>query len=156
MQSRLAVILFLLFLVFTWGIFSARPQSGGAVVQNSPGIPTGSCQPSHIDIDSTTGNLWTCKNGTWMLASLPGSIPLRGVTGTITGTLLALGSCDTGTATVTGAVTSMPALASPVSDPGTGIVWNALVSSPNTVTVKECALVLSTPNNTAYQVVVNP
>lgn len=82
--------------------------------------------------------------------------PLRGTTGTIAGTLLALGACNTGTATVTGATTAMQATASPVSDPGTTVVWYAWVSSANTVTVKECELILGTPNNTAFNVTVNP
>ena len=50
----------------------------------------------------------------------------------------------------------MSSTASPVADPGTGVVWLAWVSSAGTVTVKECALVSLTPNNTAYNVVVNP
>jgi hypothetical protein len=155
-MKKIIIVITAVLLIAAFGIHYSNAQSGGAVVQVSSGAPTGTCQSAHVDIDSATGNLYTCKAGTWMLSALPGSIPLRGTTGTITGTLLALGSCNTGTATVTGATTSMPAVATPVSDPGIGIVWNAFVSSANTVTVKECALVLSTPNNTAYNVMVNP
>lgn len=119
----------------------------------SSGVPTGSCSSTMADLDVGTGKVWSCPSGSWVLVHSPA---LRGTTATIVGTLLAVGSCDTGTATVTGATTGMHASASPVTDPGIGIIWHAMVSSANTVTVKECALVLGTPNNTAYNVVVNP
>ena len=86
--------------------------------------------------------------------------PLRGVTGSIGGSLLAAGACTGGTATVTGATTSMAASASPVADPdpalSTGVVWDAFVSSANTVTVRVCGLAAVTPNATTYQVAVTP
>jgi len=146
----------IVFVLTAFVIGHSKAQSGGASVQASAGAPSGTCQNAQVDIDTTAGNLWTCKAGVWTITALPGSVPLRGTTGTITGTLLVVGGCNTGTATVTGATTGMEVSASPVSDPGTGVVWNAWVSSANTVTVKECALVSLTPNNTAYNVTVNP
>jgi hypothetical protein len=80
---------------------------------------------------------------------------LSGTTGSVSGGLT-LGTCDTGTATVTGATTGMTAVASPVTDPGTGAIWNAWVSAPDTVTVKLCGLAILTPSATAFNVRVLP
>jgi len=80
---------------------------------------------------------------------------LSGVTGSISGGLT-LGTCDTGTATVTGATTSMTATASPTTFPGTGVLWNAYVSAADIVTVVECGLAVITPTATTYQVRVIP
>lgn len=86
--------------------------------------------------------------------------PLRGVTGSIGGSLLTAGACTGGNATVTGATTAMVASASPVADPdpglSTGVVWDAFVASAGTVTVRVCGLVAVTPNATTYQVAVVP
>ena len=76
---------------------------------------------------------------------------LSGVTGSISGGVT-LGTCDSGTASVTGATTAMTAVASPVTNPGTGIVWGAFVSAADTVTVVECGLAIVTPTATTYQV----
>lgn len=77
--------------------------------------------------------------------------PLRGVTGSISGALT-LGTCDTGTAAVTGATTAMVAAASPTTYPGVGVVYGAYVSGANVVTVWECGLAVVTPTATTYQV----
>lgn len=130
----------------------AQQTVGGQVfvVSSNPA----NCNLGSLYFNTSSGLLSVCKaTDTLVTVMVP---PLRGTTGTITGTLLALGACNTGTATVTGATTTMQATASPVSDPGTTVVWHAWVSSANTVTVKECELVLGTPNNTAFNVVVNP
>lgn len=79
---------------------------------------------------------------------------LRGTTGSIGGALT-VGACDTGTATVTGATTSMLASASPVTYPGDGYVYQAYVSAADTVTVKLCGLIVGTPTSSAYNVSVS-
>lgn len=75
-----------------------------------------------------------------------------GVTGSIGGGLLTAGSCTSGTAAVSGATTSMVAMASPVTYPGDGTSWFAYVSAGNTVTVKVCAMVALTPGASTYNV----
>ena len=134
------------------GYLYAQQTVGGQVfvVSSNPA----NCNLGSLYFNTASGLLSVCKaTDTLVTVMVP---PLRGTTGTITGTLLALGACNTGTATVTGATTAMQATASPVSDPGSTVVWHAWVSSANTVTVKECELVLGTPNNTAFNVTVNP
>jgi len=125
---------------------------GGQVTVVSSAPPN--CTLGTLFFNTTTNLLSVCKTTDTLVTVMVA--PLRGTTGTITGTLLALGGCDTGTASIPGATMGMQVSASPVSDPGTGVVWNAWVSSANTVTVKECALLTLTPANTAYNVVVNP
>lgn len=80
------------------------------------------------------------------------SAPLSGTTGSIGGGLLTIGACTSGNTTVTGATTSMTAVASPVTYPGDGSDWKAYVSAANTVTVKVCAIVALTPTASNYNV----
>jgi hypothetical protein len=56
--------------------------------------------------------------------------------------------------TITGAATSMSIAASPATDPGTGFVWEGLVSAANTVTVRVCNVTggALTPASSAYNV----
>jgi hypothetical protein len=77
---------------------------------------------------------------------------LSATTGSITGTSLAAGACDTGTASVASSTTSMVASASPVTYPGDGFYWVAYVSTAGTVTVKLCATVAGTPTSSVYNV----
>jgi hypothetical protein len=77
-----------------------------------------------------------------------------GTTGTITGTLLAVGGCDSGTATVTGAIPGQVAEAATTDGTFLGGSFDirADVTSSNTVTVNICAKVLGTPASKAYNV----
>lgn len=131
---------------------NAQQTVGGQVfvVSSNPS----SCTLGSLYFNTASGLLSVCKATDTLVTVMVA--PMRGTTGTITGTLLALGACNTGTATGAGATTAMQADASPVSDPGPAVVWHAWVSSANTVTVKECELILGTPNNTAFNVTVNP
>ncbi|HXI39904.1 MAG TPA: hypothetical protein VNH83_07995, partial [Bryobacteraceae bacterium] len=88
-------------------------------------------------------------SGAVVLAS---ALPLSGTTGSIGGGLLTVGTCASGTASVTGATTSMAVSASPVTYPGDGNYWVAYVSSSNTVTVKVCATATLTPTASNYNV----
>lgn len=74
-----------------------------------------------------------------------------GTTGAISG-IITIGTCDSGTATINGAATTMTASASPVTYPGDGLYWVAYVSAANTVTVKVCATATLTPTSSAYNV----
>jgi hypothetical protein len=80
------------------------------------------------------------------------TLPLTGTTSSIGGGALLAGACTSGTAAVTGSTTAMSAIASPVTYPGDGAMWDAYVSTAGTVTVKVCALVGVTPSATAYNV----
>lgn len=75
-----------------------------------------------------------------------------GTTSSIGGGALLAGACTSGTVTVTGATTSMVAVASPNTYPGDGALWNAQVTSSNTVTVRVCADVALTPTASTYNV----
>jgi hypothetical protein len=80
-------------------------------------------------------------------------LTLSGTTGTITGTALTA-SCDSGTATVTGAVVGQPVDVSSTTgaDVGGSFYLRASVTSANTVTVYVCGT--GTPASLSYNVVV--
>lgn len=82
----------------------------------------------------------------------PNAPDLVGTTANIGGSLLVLGGCTTGTATVAGATTSMVAVTSPQTALANGVQWQAAVTSANTVTVQECALLTVTPTSTPFNV----
>jgi hypothetical protein len=91
------------------------------------------------------------QSGTIALTS---QLPLSGTTSSIGGSALAAGVCASGTASVTGAGTSMAVAASPTADPGSGILWSAWVSASGIVTVRVCNISTAsvTPNALAYNV----
>ena len=89
-------------------------------------------------------------NGTW---SAPAS---TASTASIGGSVLLAGACSTGTTNVTGATTSMVAVASPVTAQPNGVQWQAYVSSAGVVTVNVCAIVGLTPTSSVYNVRVIP
>jgi len=77
---------------------------------------------------------------------------LSGISGSIGGGVLTAGTCSSGTASVTGATTSMVAEADPNTYPGDGIIWDAQVTAGGTVTVKVCAIVALTPTSSTYNI----
>lgn len=79
-----------------------------------------------------------------------------GVTSSIGGGALTIGTCASGTATVTGATTSMTAVASSTTYPGDAFYVRAYVSAPDTVTVVVCSVASATPTSSTYQVRVFP
>lgn len=87
-------------------------------------------------------------------ADLPSGVSpvLSGTSSSIGGSALLAGACSSGTATVTGATTSMVAQIDPNTYPGDGAIWEAYVSASNTVTVKVCAIVALTPTASTYNV----
>lgn len=82
------------------------------------------------------------------------SFSMQGTTGSIGGSLLALGSCASGTATVSGAVSGMTATAqeSDGSFVGGSFTVRAIITSSNTVTVEVCAAAAGTPTAKTYNV----
>lgn len=98
--------------------------------------------------------------GAWTVPAGLASVVLRGTSVAIGGGALAAGECATGNATVTGATTAMVASASPVTLPLVDAthavaIW-AYVSAGDTVTVKVCAVVATTPVSSVYRVAVDP
>lgn len=77
---------------------------------------------------------------------------LSGLTGSIGGGALLAGACTSGTVNITGATTSMVALADPNTYPGDGIIWDGQVTSAGVVTVKVCAILALTPTVSTYNV----
>ncbi len=75
---------------------------------------------------------------------------LSATSASIGGGLLAAGSCASAATTVTGAATTMAVITTPQTYPGDGIYWRGYVSSADTVTVKVCAVLLSTPTASPY------
>ena len=144
-------------LIATVIAFALWPQNPGTTVSNGSGAPAGACVSGSVYTDASTGYSWTCKSGAWQLGAT--SAPLTGTTGSIGGSALLAGACASGTATVTGASTGMPAIAAPsdgtnISALGTSI--SATVTSSNTVTVNVCALLAVTPTAKNYNVRVMP
>ena len=81
------------------------------------------------------------------------SLPtLNGTSTSFGGSALLAGACTTNTVTVQGARTSMAATATPVTYPNDGTYWYAYVSANNTVTIKICATIASTPGASVYNV----
>lgn len=102
--------------------------------------------------DISFGN--TTDNPTYTFKGTNGGIKadLAGTTGSIGGGALAAGACTSGTVSITGATTSMVAVASPNTYPGDGAVWDAQVTAAGTGTVKVCAIVALTPTASTYNV----
>jgi hypothetical protein len=77
---------------------------------------------------------------------------------TVGGGALLAGACSSATATVNGALPKMAVILNPESDPipalTAGISVHAWVSSANTVTVRECALLALTPNSVTWDITV--
>lgn len=100
-----------------------------------------------------TTNAANISSGTIPSARLPANaVTLSGTSGSIGGGALIAGQCASGTATVTGATTSMVALADPNTYPGDGTIWDAQVTSANTVTTKVCAIIALTPTASTYNI----
>jgi hypothetical protein len=126
----------------TSGVISILPQTAAGTYNFN--LPTTA---------GTTGQLLTSAGGgsspmTWTTVNPI----LSGTTSSIGGSILAPGGCSSGTASVTGATTSMVVTATPASYPGNGCYWAAYVSSPGTVTVQVCAVVSVTPGASVYNV----
>lgn len=115
--------------------------NGSGLVQTS--VP--SCLDSsgnHLNYSQST-NSFSCGTSGSLLSATSSSLG---------GGLLAAGGCATSNTTVTGATTSMAAVATPVTFPGNGNTWMARVSAADTVTIYICAMVLGTPTASVYNV----
>jgi len=135
----------------TDGFFYMGTSAGAptGVPAHTTGIYANSV-PTRYD---TTNNRLMVYNGGWKnVADAPTNPTLSGTSASIGGGALAAGACASGTASVTGATTSMVATSSPNTYPGDGAVWSSQVTSANTVTVRVCAIVALTPTASTYNV----
>lgn len=108
---------------------------------------------------STSGVSGTCDSVTvtgGIVTTCAGSGGiLTGVTGSISGAVT-IGTCDSGTASITGARNTMAVSIAPTTYPGDGVVWYGYVSTNDVVTVKVCGLSALSPTATTFQVRVLP
>jgi hypothetical protein len=131
-------------------IFAQLP---GTSTQNGNGAPTGACVSGSGYTDSATGNAWTCTGSVWRLTSTGAQISCTSAS--IGGSLLAVGASSSGTATCTGATTSMVCVAQ-ASD-GTnmgalGAIPVCTITATSTATVNVVAVVALTPAAKTYNV----
>jgi hypothetical protein len=133
----------------TWGTSSQwfMNVNGSAYVHDLKSLTTITAGSAAVQITNNTGYLQD--------ASVSGSpqvkASLSGTTGTITGTALSA-SCDSGTASVTGAVVGSPVAVSSTTGVDVGGAFNVRgsVTSAGTVTVYVCGT--GTPASLAYNV----
>lgn len=139
--------------------FAVQNAAGSTVdlsVNSSTGVTTlaGLSSPGVINFSGLTASLPVCTDGSKNLATSGCGLSavLSGTSGSIGGGALLAGACASGTSTVTGATTSMVALADPNTYPGDGAYWDAQVTSANTITTKVCAAVALTPTSSTYNI----
>lgn len=125
-------------------------------VTTSSGAPTGSCSSNYVNVDVSSWTTYTCQGGTWTAKAFAPAA-LKGTTGNIGGSLLAIGGVASGTVTISGAVAGSPCIAS-TSD-GTNILGlgadvSCTVTSANTATVTVAAIVALTPPSKTYSVTI--
>lgn len=82
----------------------------------------------------------------------PGPVMLTGISTSIGGSVLAVGSCATTTVNVPGANSSMAAIAVPSVNVGPTFTRTVYVSAQDTVSISVCAAVLGTPTAATYNV----
>jgi len=75
-------------------------------------------------------------------------------TASVGGGLLTAGSCASVTATTTSSISSTTdsVVATPRTYPGDGTTWDAYIGANNTVIVKVCSIITTTPSATVYNV----
>lgn len=134
------------------GAYSSGDANGGDVYINA-GDASGSGTPGRIKIHNATIAEQSITAPDFIVSGSSISlVPLRGVTSAIGGGLLTAGSCASGTVSITGARSTMVAVATPTIYPGDGSTWSSYVSADDTVTVKVCGLITVTPTSSTYQV----
>lgn len=137
-------------------IGNAAPMMSGAGTASATFL-CASTDPVVPYYNSTANQISTCYGGAWVAGPKP---YLVGTTGSITGTLLAAGASDTGTATVAGATAGMRCGTVTPTD-GTAVTGffmgcSVTGSGANNVTVWITAPVLGTPPTKAYNFSVLP
>jgi hypothetical protein len=128
----------------------SRAQQPSTLQPTTSGAMSGACTPGQGVVVSTSGVLYPCYFGTY--ASIT---PFNGTTGSLGGSLLAIGGTATATVTIQGAVAGQPCEAS-ASD-GTnmavlGLIVHCDVTAPNTATVTLYAIIALTPVAKTYNV----
>ncbi len=126
-----------------------------ALAGSGTGITTGPTSSTAGDLVTFSGTTGQIQDSGKLLTAIT---PLTGTTGSIGGSALTAGTCTSGTATVTGATTSMAVIATPATYPGDGADWLPYVSAAGTVTVKVCNSTTGslTPTASTYNVRVIP
>lgn len=117
--------------------------------------PAGTAVNTTLGDSTLAGSITNIVGGSAANTRANGVPILTGYTGTsgsIGGGALAAGACTSGTVAITGAATTMVAVASPNTYPGDGSYWDAQVTAANTVTVKVCAAIALTPAASTYNV----
>lgn len=153
--------------IFMAGLVSRHERHGNAQssTQGSSGmpspVPSGAGAPgTFFTCNAAFGNMQFVNTTTFGTSYCDGvnwnaeKDYLSGTTGTITGTLLAVGGADTGNVTIAGAVTgsNCQANASDGTAASAGTFIDCNVGSTNTVTVRIVAFVLGTPASKTYNV----
>jgi hypothetical protein len=134
---------------FGTGTVTLTPDSVSVIINTAASTTLPSGQSALLFWNSPTE---------WWMTTLPpmAPIPLVGTTGAIGGAPLTLGQTVTGTAAVAGSTTAMAVVASPVTNPGAGFVWDAYVSVAGTVTVVVTCISAGSPASSAYNIRVIP
>lgn len=144
----------------THGMQISLPATTGMVapLARGAGLPavflTCNASSAYLPFWNTlTDQMSACDGSTWHDLGLP-TPRLSGITGSIGGSALAVGSCATGTATVTGATPGMVfgVTRTDGSFIGGGFIKDATVITAGVVTVNICATVLGTPPAKTYSV----
>ena len=132
----------------TW----AMPNATGTVMVSGNATTGNLADWTNSGVGSGYYPAWNTGTSKWTATPFPAQ-PLTGTTGTLTGTSLT-STCDSGTATVTGAVVGSPVVVSSTTgaDVGGAFYLRASVTSTNTVTVYVCGT--GTPPSLAYNVTV--
>lgn len=105
-----------------------------------------------IDVNNTNGTAGQVLTSGGSGAAAWADAALSATSVSIGGSPLIAGACATAVATVTGATTSMAVISTPATYPGDGTVWMAYVDSPDSVTVKVCAIIAVTPTSSTYNI----
>jgi len=127
---------------------------------NTSGVPQLS-QPAFTDISgvATAAQVpaLSALTGSVTTGQLPASvIPLTGTTAALGGSAMTAGQVITANVTIAGAASGSSVIATPTTYPGNGFVWQAYISSANTVTVTLTCITAGTPTSSTYAVRVIP
>jgi hypothetical protein len=150
MRDRKISLIVVSVMVALFWLWNVRAQQPSTLQPTTSGPMVGACNPGQGIVVSNNGIIYSCYLGTWA-----GITPMSGTTGSIGGSLLAIGGTATGTATIQGAVAGQQCVAG-ASD-GTnmaalGLMVRCDITSANTATVTLYAIIALTPASKTYNV----